>query len=92
MIDDVESELISVPASVWRINIDVPQECSNISLGTTDERWWEQEDLSKLILASNILTHLSEDIGLLPALSVLDVSLSQYVLGLPQMVFFLKNK
>lgn len=40
------------------------------------DRWWEQTDLTKLYLSSNQLTHLSEDIRLLPALSVLDVSKS----------------
>ena len=39
-----------------------------------DDRWWEQVDLVKLILASNQLTELSPDIKLLPALTVLDVS------------------
>ena len=64
---------ISVPSSVWRINIDVPEEAKNISLNNTEDRWWEQVDLTKLILASNTLTQLSEDISNLPALTVLDV-------------------
>jgi hypothetical protein len=38
-----------------------------------DDRWWEQIDLTKLILASNVIERLSDDIRLLPALSVLDV-------------------
>ena len=65
--------LFSVPSSVWRINIDVPEEAKNISLNNTEDRWWEQVDLTKLILASNTLTQLSEDISNLPALTVLDV-------------------
>lgn len=63
-----------MPDEVWRINIDVPEESKTVSLDNTDDRWWEQTDLTKLILASNWLTELSEDIKELSALSVLDVS------------------
>ena len=42
-------------------------------MDNADDRWWEQVDLTKLILASNALDHLSEDIHLLPALVALDV-------------------
>jgi len=42
-------------------------------MDNADDRWWEQVDLTKLILASNALDHLSEDIQLLPALVALDV-------------------
>ena len=65
---------LTVPPEVWRINLDVPEESKTVSLDNTDERWWEQEDLQKLILASNQLKSLSEDIKLLPALNLLDVS------------------
>ncbi|ELU16143.1 hypothetical protein CAPTEDRAFT_182426 [Capitella teleta] len=82
--------LTEVPQSVWKINIDVPKESSNISLGTTDERWWEQVDLSKLILASNALTSLSEDIAQLPALTVLDVHDNQ-LNSLPEALCQLEN-
>ena len=58
---------------VWRINIDVPEEARNISLDNAEDRWWEQVDLTKLILASNSLVSISEDIHQLPALTVLDV-------------------
>lgn len=64
----------SVPESVWRINTDLPEESKNVNLNNTDDRWWEQVDLTKLILASNQLVSLSEDIKLLPALTVIDVS------------------
>lgn len=64
-----------VPSSVWRINIDTPEEGKTISMETADDRWWEQVDLTKLILASNALDHLSEDVKLLPALVVLDVGI-----------------
>ena len=62
-----------VPDSVWRINLDVPEEGRTVSMDDADDRWWEQTDLVKLILASNWLTSLSEDIVNLPALTVLDV-------------------
>lgn len=64
----------AVPQHVWRINLDTPEEAhQNLSFGAAD-RWWEQTDLTKLILASNKLQCLSEDVRLLPALTVLDVS------------------
>jgi len=64
-----------VPDSVWRINTEPPkgQDASWDNKG--DEKWWDQLDLSKLILASNQLVQLSPDIRMLPALTVLDVSL-----------------
>lgn len=63
-----------MPQHVWRINLDTPEEAhQNLSFGAAD-RWWEQTDLTKLILASNKLQSLSEDVKLLPALTVLDVS------------------
>ena len=46
-----------------------------MSLDNTEDRWWEQTDLIKLILASNVITSLSEDIINLPALTVLDVGI-----------------
>ncbi|XP_013382592.1 leucine-rich repeat-containing protein 40 [Lingula anatina] len=64
--------LEAVPEEVWRVNIDVPEEAQNITLDNTEDRWWEQVDLTKLILASNRLTSISENIKLLPALSVID--------------------
>ena len=61
---------------VWRINLDVPEEGKSVSLDTGDgDRWWEQVDLRKLILASNKLKELSSEIRNLPALNVLDVCL-----------------
>lgn len=65
-----------VPQSVWRLNLDTPQEAQqNVSFGAED-RWWEQTDLTKLLLSSNKLQSVSEDIKLLPALVVLDVGLN----------------
>ena len=67
-------ELDVVPEGVWRINIDVPEEARNVTLDSTEENWWEQADLAKLFLSSNKLRELSEDVRLLEALTVLDVS------------------
>uniref|UniRef100_A0A673KWW2 Leucine rich repeat containing 40 n=1 Tax=Sinocyclocheilus rhinocerous TaxID=307959 RepID=A0A673KWW2_9TELE len=56
----------SVPHSVWRLNIDTPQEAQqNLSFGAAD--------LTKLLLSSNKLQSLSEDVKLLPSLVVLDI-------------------
>lgn len=66
--------LSEVPHEVWRINIDVPEEGKDDSLDTgPGNRWWEQTDLTKLILASNQLKDISPDIVNLPALAVLDI-------------------
>ncbi|KAF4079311.1 hypothetical protein AMELA_G00191740 [Ameiurus melas] len=65
--------LSEVPQSVWRINVDPPEEArQNLSFSAA-ERWWEQTDLTKLLLSSNKLQTISEDIKLLPALVVLDI-------------------
>ncbi|XP_038048350.1 leucine-rich repeat-containing protein 40-like [Patiria miniata] len=66
-------ELAKVPDSVWRINIDIPEEAKTVSLDKTEDGWWEQTDLVKLILACNKLQEISNDIQQLPALTVLDV-------------------
>ena len=62
-----------MPDTVWRINLDVPEEGRTASMDNADDRWWEQTDLVKLIMASNLISTLSEDIVNLPALTVLDV-------------------
>uniref|UniRef100_A0A3Q1G9X6 Leucine rich repeat containing 40 n=1 Tax=Acanthochromis polyacanthus TaxID=80966 RepID=A0A3Q1G9X6_9TELE len=62
-----------VPQKVYRLNIDTPEEAQhNVSFGASD-RWWEQTDLTKLLLSSNQLTDLSEDIRLLSGLITLDL-------------------
>lgn len=64
----------AVPEEVWRINVDVPEEARNVSMDSED-RWYDQVDLTKLILASNQLKALPEEgLPMLPALTVLDVS------------------
>ena len=64
--------LTEVPSKVWRINLDagVGQE---VSMNSDGDRWWDQVDLTKLILASNKLTRIDAGITQLPMLSVLDV-------------------
>lgn len=82
--------LTEVPQCVWRINLDTPEEAhQNLSFDAAD-RWWEQTDLTKLILASNRLHCLSEDIKLLPALTVLDVHDNQLT-SLPHAIGTLDN-
>ncbi|KAM6219819.1 leucine-rich repeat-containing protein 40 isoform 3-T3 [Rhynchocyon petersi] len=64
--------LSEVPQCVWRINLDVPEEANqNLSFGAT-ERWWEQTELTKLIISNNKLESLTDDLRFLPALTVLD--------------------
>ncbi|XP_070765139.1 leucine-rich repeat-containing protein 40 [Enoplosus armatus] len=65
--------LTEVPQNVYRLNVDTPEEAQqNVSFGESD-RWWEQTDLIKLLLSSNQLTKLSDDIRLLPGLTILDL-------------------
>ena len=63
-----------VPSSVWRINVDPPQQKSATFSAVDDDRWWEQVDLVKLVIAVNSISDLSEDIRLLSSLALLDVS------------------
>lgn len=58
---------------MWKINIDTSAG-GVVEFDTSgSEQWWDQTDLVKLILADNFLKELSEDIKLLPSLTVLDV-------------------
>lgn len=82
--------LTTVPQSVWNINIDVPPEAKSVSLDNSDDRWWDQTDLVKLILASNKLQQLSDDIQKLPALTVLDVHDNQLT-SIPSAIGELRN-
>jgi hypothetical protein len=45
---------------------------------SSEEKWWEFVDLTKLIVANNFLTEIPSDIQRLPSLQVLDVS---YTIG-----------
>jgi len=65
-----------VPQKVWRINLDAAAESRGDADFDNDERWWDQVELTKLILASNKIQDLSEDVKLLSALQSLDVRVS----------------
>uniref|UniRef100_A0A7N5P274 Leucine-rich repeat-containing protein 40 n=1 Tax=Ailuropoda melanoleuca TaxID=9646 RepID=A0A7N5P274_AILME len=79
-----------VPQCVWRINVDIPEEANqNLSFGAT-ERWWEQTDLTKLIISNNKLQSLTDDLRLLPALTVLDIHDNQLT-SLPSAIRELEN-
>ena len=73
-------ELKTVPDKIWKINQEIPEEERNASLDT-DEKWWDQTELNKLILASNQIKNISPDIQLLQGLVVLDVSLFLFYFG-----------
>uniref|UniRef100_A0A8C6PP28 Leucine-rich repeat protein SHOC-2 n=1 Tax=Nothobranchius furzeri TaxID=105023 RepID=A0A8C6PP28_NOTFU len=64
--------LTEVPQNVYRLNMDTPEEAQDVSFGGSD-RWWEQTDLTKLLLSSNLLTQLSDDVRLLSGLTTLDL-------------------
>ena len=63
-----------MPESVWHINVEPPQDADTSFEAQGDDRWWDQVDLTKLILAANNISELSADLKLLSALAVLDVS------------------
>ncbi|XP_020144492.1 leucine-rich repeat-containing protein 40 isoform X3 [Microcebus murinus] len=82
--------LSEVPQCVWRINVDLPEEANqNLSFSAT-ERWWEQTDLTKLIISNNKLQSLTDDLRLLPALTVLDIHDNQLT-SLPSAIGELEN-
>ncbi|KAJ0032665.1 hypothetical protein NQD34_002746 [Periophthalmus magnuspinnatus] len=77
--------LQDVPQNVYRLNVDPPEEAQQaVSFGGSD-RWWEQTDLTKLLLSSNQLTTLSEELRLLPALTTLDLHDNQ-IQSLPRAI------
>ncbi|KAI4828423.1 hypothetical protein KUCAC02_022519 [Chaenocephalus aceratus] len=58
--------LKEVPKEVYRLNVDPPLEAQqNVSFAESD-RWWEQTDLTKLLLSSNQLTQLHNQLSALP--------------------------
>lgn len=67
-------DIATIPERVWRLDIDPDEDSRTVSLDKQDDSWWERVALVKLVLASNKLKELSEDIKLLPALTLLDVS------------------
>lgn len=65
-------ELKDVPSVVWNLNKPPASEKTDASF-EREGNWWEQVDLSKLILASNLLSSLPEELSELHALAILDV-------------------
>lgn len=65
-------ELKEVPSVVWNLNKPPDSESTDASF-EREGNWWEQIDLSKLILASNLLTTLPQELSELQALAILDV-------------------
>lgn len=65
-----------IPSSVWRINTDPPADQAASFTAEGDEKWWDQVDLTKLILALNQIKEISDDIRLLTALTILDVRIN----------------
>ncbi|XP_007480461.1 leucine-rich repeat-containing protein 40 isoform X3 [Monodelphis domestica] len=83
-------ELNEVPQMVWRINLDLPEEANQNHSFNSSERWWEQTDLTKLIISNNKLQSLSDDLRLLPALTILDMHDNQLT-SLPCAIGELEN-
>lgn len=57
---------------MWHINTDLPSDRS--ASFAQEDTWWDQVDLVKLILAANQIKEIPDDIRLLNALTILDVS------------------
>lgn len=72
----------TVPKSVLNINIEQCPDARNFTLDGNNERWWDQTDLTKLIMANNCMKTLPDDIRLLHALQVLDVRFFLYFLAI----------
>lgn len=68
--------LTTVPERVWRVNEVGDEEARRLTMemdGSGEDRWWEQKPLTKLLLSSNQLTELSEDVQLLSQLKTLEL-------------------
>ena len=67
-----------IPVKVYHINELDNDETRQISLSmdnTGDDKWWEQNDLTRLYLSSNCLSSISPEISNLSSLQILDVSI-----------------
>lgn len=73
-----------LPSDVWRINLDAGKG-QVADLSGNDDAWWNQVELSKLFIASNGLTEIPDDIGLLEALVTLDAHDNRIVVISPRM-------
>ncbi|XP_052830852.1 leucine-rich repeat-containing protein 40, partial [Octopus bimaculoides] len=72
-VDLLFSSIVPVPKCVLNINIEEVESARNFTLDSSAERWWDQTDLTRLIIANNCLNSLPEDIRLIHALNLLDV-------------------
>ncbi|KAM4806260.1 leucine-rich repeat-containing protein 40 isoform X2 [Urocitellus parryii] len=70
--------------------MDIPEEANQNLSFSSAERWWEQTDLTKLIISNNKLQSLTDDLRLLPALTVLDIHDNQLT-SLPSALRELEN-
>lgn len=59
---------------MWHINTEPPADSTVSFNAKSDDKWWDQVDLVKLILADNHIKEIPNDVGLLTALTLLDVS------------------
>eukprot|EP00118_Oscarella_pearsei_P004184 m.17383 g.17383 ORF g.17383 m.17383 type:complete len:590 (+) comp27479_c0_seq1:63-1832(+) len=64
-----------VPENVWKLHEirETTRKEVSLDMGADSDRWWEQADLTKFILASNRLTEIPEGIKQFPSLLVLDM-------------------
>ena len=69
--------LVAVPAKVWTIgelDADEQRKVSQVSMDQAmEENWWEQVDMTKLILACNKISSIPSDISNLLGLQILDL-------------------
>ena len=61
---------------MWRINTDPPPDSATSFAAEGSDKWWDQVDLVKLILAANQIKEIPDDVRLLTALTILDVSVT----------------
>jgi len=66
-----------VPAKVWSLNdIQQKEEADALSVALdsqAEQRWWEFQELQKLVIANNCIAEIPVDIQKLSCLQILDV-------------------
>lgn len=69
-------QLSEVPVEVWRINVDAGAQATSSGDALSfdaEDRWWEQAELQRLVLACNVLSELADGVGELASLVALDL-------------------
>lgn len=66
--------ITEIPNDVYKINLAEKPDETSVSFEQSDQSWWDDVFLSKLILTANSIVNISEDISFLDKLSYLDVS------------------